>query len=212
MALIGNHNSKLNLPYFSMSVKSCLYKTVDCTKYCSATHGRHHFKSVQDSMERKYLATFEDDFVDNIVAEITNLRRFRIHSAGDFYSQEYYNKWCEIAKRIPNTRFLAYTRNTDIDFSSRPDNLNIIFSVDESTIEFNYSVNAFAMVEYEPPKDIRHLQKYAKLGKICNSKCVNPDTGRECDYCWRLKEGVIFFPMLKSTPKKIKEELIQLTT
>lgn len=207
MALIGNHNTKLGLPYFSMSVKSCLYKTVDCTKYCSATHGRHHFSSVQKSLENNYLATFENDFVDRIVAGTRNYRRFRIHAAGDFYSQEYYNKWCEIIRRTPNTRYLAYTRNTDLDFSTAPDNLNIIFSADESTVKMNYSINAFAMVEYQPPEEPKHLQKH-DIGRLCKSKCVNQETGKECDYCWRLKDGVIFFPILKSTPNRIKLELI----
>ena len=36
---------------------------------------------------------------------------FRIHSSGDFYSQEYFDAWLSIALMFPKTRFYAYTKS-----------------------------------------------------------------------------------------------------
>ena len=50
----------------------------------------------------------------------------RVHESGDFYSQEYANKWETIAKSFPNLRFFAYTKS---DFRPCADNFNIVESV-----------------------------------------------------------------------------------
>ena len=39
---------------------------------------------------------------------------FRVHSAGDFFSVKYARMWYRIAKRHPETRFLAFTKQFDI--------------------------------------------------------------------------------------------------
>lgn len=35
----------------------------------------------------------------------------RIHAAGDFFNQDYFNMWVEIAKENPNIEFWAYTKS-----------------------------------------------------------------------------------------------------
>lgn len=35
----------------------------------------------------------------------------RIHVSGDFYSQEYFDAWCEVARRNPTTLYYAYTKS-----------------------------------------------------------------------------------------------------
>ena len=34
----------------------------------------------------------------------------RIHESGDFYSEEYFKAWMEVSKRMPDTKFYAYTK------------------------------------------------------------------------------------------------------
>lgn len=34
----------------------------------------------------------------------------RIHESGDFYNKEYFKAWVEVAKRMPDTKFYAYTK------------------------------------------------------------------------------------------------------
>ena len=53
-----------------------------------------------------------------------------LHSCGDFYNEDYYYKWLQIADRNPHTYIDAFTRNTEIDLKLCPPNLKIRFSVD----------------------------------------------------------------------------------
>lgn len=53
---------------------------------------------------------------------------FRIHVAGDFLSQEHYGCWVSLANLHPDTKFLAFTKSTSLDFSELPANLKVIAS------------------------------------------------------------------------------------
>ena len=35
----------------------------------------------------------------------------RVHDSGDFFSQEYFDAWLEVARGRPRTRFYAYTKS-----------------------------------------------------------------------------------------------------
>lgn len=53
---------------------------------------------------------------------------FRIHVAGDFLSQDHVDAWSALASRFPRTKFLAYTKMDDLDFSRRPANFELMAS------------------------------------------------------------------------------------
>jgi hypothetical protein len=66
--------------------------------------------------------------------KLDNTDILRIHEAGDFYSQEYFDAWLEVARRLPGTLFYAYT--TSLPFwlarkNSIPKNFKIVASMDE---------------------------------------------------------------------------------
>ena len=57
----------------------------------------------------------------------------RIHDSGDFFSENYYRIWIEIARRFPRVLFYAYTKEVSMTKrlfadGSQPRNLRIIFS------------------------------------------------------------------------------------
>jgi hypothetical protein len=63
---------------------------------------------------------------------------FRIHEAGDFFSQTYFDSWIEVAKQLPGTLFYAYT--VSLPFwaarkDSIPRNFKLIASWDDSNSE-----------------------------------------------------------------------------
>ena len=35
----------------------------------------------------------------------------RIHGGGDFFNQDYFDAWCDVAARVPDARFYAYTKS-----------------------------------------------------------------------------------------------------
>lgn len=59
----------------------------------------------------------------------------RVHSAGDFFSQQYVNFWANIAKKFSYVRFYAYTK-APFDFSCMPSNFNIIYSFIDGKLNF----------------------------------------------------------------------------
>lgn len=75
----------------------------------------------------------KDSFVDLMNAEIDSRKtteNIRIHESGDFYSQEYVNKWDRIVKANPHKLFYAYTKRENMDFTEieKNDNFNLIRS------------------------------------------------------------------------------------
>jgi hypothetical protein len=54
----------------------------------------------------------------------------RIHDAGDFYSREYLDRWCSIARKVPHILFYAYTKEVAmvLEHDDIPLNMRIVFS------------------------------------------------------------------------------------
>ena len=70
---------------------------------------------------------------------IDNTDVLRIHEAGDFFSQEYFDAWVEVAKRLPNTLFYAYTVSLPYYMArknSLPNNFKVIASMDKNNEDF----------------------------------------------------------------------------
>ena len=91
---------------------------------CYALKAQKRFpKTVLPYREARLEASKQEDFVPNIIAELTTSRRsaksIRIHESGEFYSQEYIDKWATIAKAVPTFTFYAFTkRMKDFDFTA----------------------------------------------------------------------------------------------
>lgn len=104
-----------------------------CKDPCYAKQGSYRFKNVISAREYNLFASLEDTFVDNAIADLKRMRKVntvRIHDSGDFYTFEYYRKWCDIAKALPHMIFYAYTKTVNMDiFTDKPDNLHITQSL-----------------------------------------------------------------------------------
>ena len=142
MGMISPGNTKMGaLPSFSISTQSCdLIPGPDeqgCKKHCYAKRHIEIYPSAKASYIRNFEASKLGDFVVLMNLEIQSNRPLkkigilRIHVAGDFYNQEYVDKWIMIAKCNPNISFYAYTKAYHLDFSARPDNLVMKLSDDK---------------------------------------------------------------------------------
>lgn len=104
-----------------------------CRGVCYAKQGRYMMPNVYNARMNNLRASVLPGFVDNVVAEIKRRRTYntiRIHDSGDFYSQEYYNRWCDIARALPDHTFYAYTKSMHLDlYSNKPSNLRIVQSL-----------------------------------------------------------------------------------
>ena len=138
-------NDKLGAHVLSFSLPApatCLGATETCLRDCYVLkHGsNHHWR--KGAYEASYEASLRPDFADKIVAELSAWpgRPLRLHTSGDFYSEDYIRKWVEIARRCPGTVLWAYTRAWRIpgllgslqELASLP-NVHLWFSLDNDT-------------------------------------------------------------------------------
>jgi hypothetical protein len=104
-----------------------------CVDICYAQQGAYLWRTVHEAREFNLKESQEDTFVVKAIADLKRMKKantIRIHDSGDFYSVNYYDKWCQIAKAFPEKIFYAYTKSLDFDlFSAKPDNLKITQSL-----------------------------------------------------------------------------------
>jgi hypothetical protein len=124
--------------------------------------------------ERQLEATKRPEWETEVVAELSRmrgLRAVRIHEAGDFYSQDYLDKWVRVARALPELIFFAFTKSYWLDFSERPNNFVVRVSVDETS-----PIEALALSE--------SFDGVAWLGTNIGHECPYPKADcKSCDYC-----------------------------
>lgn len=104
-----------------------------CAKGCYALAGAYRFSNVAQAFERRLAATQSDDFIDAMLKDIDKQKaeRIRIHDSGDFYSEDYLDRWLIIMRSRPQVEFYAYTKMVSL-FKRRmqdlPTNFTLIFS------------------------------------------------------------------------------------
>lgn len=188
------------LKYENMKLKNQYIFTLPATKEvcnricqgCYAAKAQVRFPKALEYRERMLERSKAKEFIDDIVEELSkskkNFKAVRIHESGEFYSQDYLDKWVQIAKSLPDIRFYAFTkRKKDFDFSKAEaqNNLIIIDSL------------KFGRLNYGSLDEMSELvDKYNT--QICPAtfKDASKDTcGVTCSYCWAKQaqhNGVVF--------------------
>jgi len=105
-----------------------------CAGVCYARQGRYLMPNVMDARVRNLTESLGDNFVLDATADLGYYKRrgynvVRLHDSGDFYSQEYLDKWAAIAHNHPDLIFYAYTKNLLLTFDAIPANLRIVQSL-----------------------------------------------------------------------------------
>ena len=129
---ISDGNIRMKIPTFSLPTgKTCRGKTEHCEKFCYAKKAEVCYKGVVISRDNNFRLSKKRNFTIEMCKIIARKKGkyIRIHESGDFYNQKYLNKWIEICKIFPNKKFLAYTQSYDLDFSKKPKNLVVYYSV-----------------------------------------------------------------------------------
>jgi hypothetical protein len=117
--------------YKSASGKLTCPFAKDCVKYCYAQKGAYIWGNVSPAFERRYEATKLDTFVDLMTQEVRRKKVdfLRIHDSGDYYSPAYLQKWLQIARNNPQTKFYSYTKSVPLfENVELPENFDVIFS------------------------------------------------------------------------------------
>lgn len=180
---ISEGNRKLHDRFLIWNLPSgvtCPGSTPLCRRWCYAKKAERLHRGVLACRHRNLAASRRSDFPLNLARAIEHKlarkpnRLFRIHEAGDFYSQAYLDTWFTVAALFPAVRFLAYTASFHLDFSRKPPNLQIIWSVWADTNPHRVPSGPRSFVGYSRSLDPERFDR----AFLCPGKCA------DCLYCW----------------------------
>ena len=121
--LVNNDKARFliwNLP----AIQTCPYATEHCKRACYALKAERLYPSARESRQNNFWESLKDDFSDRMIDTIAYYRNskayegkkmlVRIHESGDFYSQEYADKWVKVINHFRNDSsivFCCYTKS-----------------------------------------------------------------------------------------------------
>ena len=186
---ISKGNSKMGaIP--SVSLPACITcnPNAPCFKLCYAAKITRLYKTVKTAYENNLNILKENPalYWEQVKQGAQMARYFRFHVSGDIPNLEYFNNMVQLARELPNTNFLAFTKQYYIvnqflnNGGTIPENLKVIFS--------NWGAwkceNPHKLPECEI---ILKGSEPAPNWKICGGNCTEcacRDIG-----CWELKQG-----------------------
>ena len=126
--MTGDYTVNFGIP----AKKTCPMHDI-CGAFCYATKGAYTWPVVIAAYEARFQLSKQENFSDIIVKELDRrkkIKRIRIHDSGDFYSDQYLNKWIKIAQQKSNIAFYAYTKCIErLKSVQLPNNFTIIYSL-----------------------------------------------------------------------------------
>jgi hypothetical protein len=184
---IAEKNTKLgNIPNISLlPIISCVPGIV-CAKWteCYAVKFVKMYKNVRAAWKKNTVLAQTDIY--QYFAEIGEYldkkkpTHFRFHVGGDILNQDYFNLMCWLASEHPNTEILAFTKRFNLDYSDRPKNLTIMFSV-WPTLDLPKRQHGIKFAFMQDGTETRIPEK----SKLCSGKC------EDCLFCWSPESDVI---------------------
>ena len=189
---LGKKIAIFNLP----ARKTCPGATAYCGKICYAMKAERMYKAAAAMRHHNWDASLNVFFVQAMTDELKTFKgdKVRIHESGDWYSQEYLDKWIQIAAAFPKITFLAYTKSYNLDFSKKPANLVIYASYDPTTQDKIGATPAglHECVITDPVygcagKTIASWYHCPPISKTHRNYC-----GVSCNVCWAGSNNVIF--------------------
>lgn len=186
---ISHGNRKMGeIPSVSLPPVVTCAKGCKCAKKCYAAKLCRIYPSVKSAYDRnlEILNSDWDSYWLQVRAAACVSRFFRFHVSGDILNAQYLDEMISTAKALPNTDFLAFTKQYHLvneyvsNVGSIPENLHILFSEwpgMEMPNPHNFPV-AHVIFKGEQPQ---------KNWNICPGNCATCAVGG-CN-CWALKNG-----------------------
>ena len=186
---ISKGNSKMGaIPSVSLPACVTCNPGAPCFKLCYAAKITRLYKTVKTAYENNLTILNTDPalYWEQVKQGAQMARYFRYHVSGDIPNADYLVQMIKLAKSLPNTHFLAFTKQYYIvnqflnDGGTIPKNLKIIFSnwgAWKCENPYNLPVCEIILKGSEPAPD----------WKICGGNC----TACACAGigCWELKQG-----------------------
>lgn len=178
----GNSKLSKDILIFDLLAGETCWNSKQCINSCYAIKSQKRFPNVYNKrFINTYLAKNNLPFLKNTInnqLKHTNKPYIRIHSSGDFYSQDYVNMWTDIISNNTNKKFYFYSKVTEIfDFSTMLENTNVNMV---NSILPNGSIN-YGTHEY-----VEELSRYYNI-PICPYTLGNNNIicGEDCLLCMK---------------------------
>ena len=196
----GNRKLNKNLLIWNLPRGITCRGAGECLKWCYEIKIERMYPNVRKSRMRNLRFSKSEEFVETITDFLKKRKEkiIRLHESGDFYSQEYLDKWKEIARRLPRKIFYAYTKSFDLNlWKDLPKNFIIIQSYgsrfDELIDKSKNTARVIMKVEDKEPNE--YLCPYEEWKRTHNPKY---QCGLGCKYCMNPRnDGKIHVVFLK---------------
>jgi hypothetical protein len=193
---------------------TCPGKTDVCNDRCYAQRSRYNFPQVKERLKWCHTMSKRSDFAKLMVQEIRRKGAafiVRVHCSGDFYDAAYVQKWIEVMRACPHTRFYGYTRSYRVPSilpalaeMAELDNMRLWFSADcesgyPTDLPPNVSVAWMQVDEDEDVPPVNLIFRDYPLRKVRSTRVslslvcpVETPQGKErhvncgvCRRCWK---------------------------
>lgn len=191
---ISKTNSKLGvIPSINITPIVSCRPNCPCAKDCYAMKGRFRFHNARDNMAFNYESyknnpsAYFDDICSAIDNGMISYSYFRWHAAGDIVDERYFDGMISVAKKLPRTSFLAFTKKYELVNSyikyggSIPSNLHIVFSAWGTSLPLENPYEfPVAHVRFKDPSENTSIPNSAVE---CSGDCSS------CLQCWKIGRG-----------------------
>lgn len=117
-------------------------------RFCYAQNSRYLMKEAMNARVENFLSSKQEHFVTSMITLLRSLpsgwNTIRIHDSGDFYSNNYIQKWAEIIQTTKNKFFYAYTKSLNLKLSE-------IFNLQNALIIQSEGGKFDHLINYEKP-------------------------------------------------------------
>jgi len=189
---ISKGNLRMDIPLFNLPTeKTCPGSTPLCRQYCYSKKAEKYRPPVLPSRERNYRASLREDFTEKMMVGLEKLsgEYFRCHESGDMYNQSYLDKWFTIMRNSPDKTFIVYTQSYHLNWSDKPENLVVYWSVWEDS----KNVPKDGLHAYVIDNGSGKLTAKAKPGvKVCEKGKGKAIKCNDCMYCYKGRGDVAF--------------------
>lgn len=195
---MGNHNSKTGAACLNLAFPVCVCREdAPCKKTCYANKGCQTMCKVQAAYYRNLRLYNEDpdEFFNQVFYKIkySGLTMVRLFDSGDFPDDDFLIRMCNLCKKFPNVKFMAFTKKYDLvnnylDNNALPNNFNILFSAWDKMWEVPNPHNLG--IAYVSFNDSRLTPDYPKNSFVCPGR---ESTCSACRACWSKKLKAVVF-------------------
>ena len=178
---ISPKNAKLGpIPNVStIPIKDCGENAKHCKDDCYALKAWRQYPNVRAAWKEnsQQFRKYPDSAFSELSAYLAKKRPpfFRIHVSGDFLDQDNLDGFVDLAHQFPETKFLAFTKMHQLDFSAIPDNLQIVLSMWPT---LNTVPDGLPKAWYQDGTETRIPDNAIHCPGYCHS----------CGMCWQLNK------------------------